>query len=304
MTSSPASPNSVPSPPSPSQEQLRGIVLISLAVLCFSVLDSLAKYLSGFYAVTSLVWVRYLVHTLLMAATLGPRMGLELIHTRRPWLQCLRASLLSCTTLLFISGLVYIPLAEATAIMYLTPLLVTVLSVPLLGERVESRNWLVVVLGFVGVLIIVRPGSALLTPAIVLPLLGALSNSAYQIATRKLGGTENPLATNFITGLVGTVLMSFAVLFTWTTPTPRHALLMVGMGAAGMCGHYLLIRAFQHASPAALAPFGYAQIAWAVLLGYLVFDALPDAGSLIGIAIIVICGLYIVLHRRPRKTSA
>jgi len=281
----------------PSPRQLLGIALICLAVLCFALLDSMSKLLAAHYAVTSVVWVRYGVHTLLMLVLFGPGTGLGLVRTARPWTQILRGLLLLACTVLMITGLRYIPLAEATSILYLSPLLVTLLSIPLLNERVSRRNWVVAGLGFIGVLIIVRPGGALLTPAIALPLAAAVCNSFYQIVTRRLGGTESPIAMNFITGLVGTTVMSFALLFTWVTPTLTHALLMLVMGAAGMGGHLLLTKAFQHATPAMLAPFSYGQIAWAVLLGYLIFDALPDLGSVIGMAIIAGCGLYIAYHR-------
>ena len=293
----------IPTLASASRRQLLGIVLICLAVLCFALLDSLSKLLTAYYAVASLVWVRYAVHTLLMVVAFGPRRGMGLIRTARPWMLVLRGLLLLACTVLMITGLRYIPLAEATAILYLSPLLVTLLSIPLLRERVDQRNWVAAVMGFIGVLIIVRPGSEVLTPAIALPLLAAVCNSLYQIVTRHLGGTESPVAMNFITGLVGVVVMSFAAGFTWTTPTPRHALLMVVMGAAGMAGHLLLIKAFQHASPATLAPFTYGHIAWAVLLGYLVFGALPDLGSVLGMCIIAACGLYIAFHRPPRRQS-
>jgi drug/metabolite transporter (DMT)-like permease len=158
-------------------------------------------------------------------------------------------------------------------------------------------------LGFLGVLIIVRPGSALLTLAALLPLAAAVCNSLYQIITRKFRETENPTTSNFITGVVGSVLMSFTLPLSWTMPTPTHALLMACMGVAGVCGHYLLIKAFERASPAVLGPFSYGQLLWAMLLGYLVFGAFPNAGSILGMAVIAASGLHITYHHivRPRR---
>lgn len=292
--------------PASGREHLHGIALLSLAVLCFAILDGLAKYLSRYHTVPSLVWARYAVHTLLMLGLFGPRMGRGLIRTRRPWMQLLRALLLLGATLFFMSGLLYLPLAEATAINYLNPLLVTALSVPLLGERVSLHSGLAVLCGFVGVLIVVRPGSALFTPAILLPLAAAVCLSLYQIITRKFSGAENGTTTNFITGLVGAVLMSVLLPWTWSMPTPGHALLMMGLGIVGFCGHQLLIKAFEHTTPAVLAPFSYGQIVWAALLGYLVFDALPDIGSILGITVITASGLYVAYHHstQPRRRSS
>jgi drug/metabolite transporter (DMT)-like permease len=281
------------------------MVLMSLAVLCFAVLDSLAKYLTRYYTVSGLVWARYTVHVLLMLVLFGPRMRFGLLRTAQPKLQVLRALCLLGATLFMISGLRYIPLAEATAINFVTPLLVIALSVPLLGEKVDGRDWLAVLLGFVGVLIIVRPGSALLTLAALLPVACAVCNSLYQIITRKFRGAENPTTTNFITGLVGSTLMSFTLPFSWTMPTPTHALMMICMGVAGVSGHYLLIKAFERAAPAVLGPFSYGQLLWATLLGYVVFGALPDAGSLVGMAVIAASGLSVTYHHimRPRRRA-
>ncbi len=281
----------------------RGIALMSLAVLCFAVLDTTVKYLSRHYAVSSLVWVRYAVQMLVLLAFSGPRMKLDLVRTSRPGLQLLRALLLLGTTLFFVNGLRYIPLGEATAIIYLTPLIVTALSVPLLGERIDRHNGYAVLAGFAGVLVIVRPGSALLTLAVLLPLAAAVCNSLYQITTRQLSGTEHPTTTNFITGLVGAVLMSATLPLAWITPTPLHALMMLGMGLVALGGHYLLTRAFECASPAAVAPFSYGQILWAVLLGWWAFDSLPDAVSMLGIAIIAASGLYTAYRQRRRTRS-
>ncbi|TCO81162.1 drug/metabolite transporter (DMT)-like permease [Plasticicumulans lactativorans] len=283
--------------------RLRGIVLMSLAVLCFAALDAMAKLLTRHYPVAAVVWARYAVHMLLLLVMFGPRLRGRLLQTARPGAQTLRALLLLATTLLFVSGLGYIPLAEATAINYLTPLIVTGLSVPLLGERVGRPQWLAMLAGFIGVLVIVRPGGALMTPAVLLPFSAAICNSLYQIVTRKLSSTETPVVTNFITGLVGTLVMSVTLPWSWHTPTLPHALLMVGAGVAGLCGHYLLTRAFECTTPAVVAPFSYGQILWAVLLGFAVFGTLPDAASFAGIGIIAASGLYLARRHRAQARS-
>lgn len=289
---------SFPSTASGTRAPLIGVVLMLLAVLCFAVLDSSAKYLSQHYPVAMVVWARYAVHTLLMLIAYAPARGRTLLHTRRPGRQLLRALLLLSVTVLFVSGLRFLPLAEATAIIYLTPLLVTALSVPLLGERVARGTWIAILTGLAGVLIVVRPGGALLGWTVLLPLAAAFCNSLYQILTRSFAGSENGTTTNFITGLTGTVLASLTLPWVWTTPTAAHAGLMIVLGCAGFGGHALLIRAFEHASPAVLGPLTYGQLGIATLLGFSVFGTLPDAASFAGMALIVAGGLLVLLPRR------
>lgn len=277
---------------------------MSLAVLCFATLDSLSKYLARDYPVPFLIWARYAVHLVLMACIFLPRTGLAVVRTTQPGAQFVRAACLVATSLLFVSGLPHLPIAEATSIIFLTPLFVTALSGWLLREPIDNRDWVGGVIGFIGVLTIVRPGSALLTLAVLLPLAAAISNSFYQIMTRKFRGTEGATTTNFITGLVGTALMSLTLPFYWKTPTLSHALLMVGMGAAALSGHALLIKAFKYASPAVLGPFSYAQLFWATLLGYVVFSEFPDLLTILGMLVVAASGLYVSYHHlweRPRE---
>lgn len=259
------------------EQPLRGIALICLAVLLFASHDALSKYLSGFYPIVMVVWARYVVHTLLMLVVFVPRTGLSaVVRTRRPLLQLARALCLIGTSLLFTTGLRYIPLAEATAVNFLAPLLVTALSVPLLGERVSRGQWIAVLAGFVGVLIVIRPGGALFTPAILLPLGSAFCFGCYQLLTRKLSATDSPTTSNFLTGIFNSLIMTALVPFFWTVPTFGHALFMLGLGTCGMLGHMLLTQAFRHAAPAMLAPFSYGQIIFAGMFGYLIFDHSPD----------------------------
>ncbi|MBO3275399.1 DMT family transporter [Pseudomonas schmalbachii] len=268
-----------------------GILLLILATFLFSSHDAFSKYLSGFYPVLLVVWARYVVHTLLMAGIFLPRSGLRVLRTRKPLLQTVRALCLLGTSFFFVTGLQYIPLAEATAVNFLTPLLVTALSVPLLGERVSLGQWLAVSLGFVGVLIIVHPGGELFTPAILLPFGSALCFCFYQLLTRKVSEFDSATTSNFFAGLLNTVLVSVLVPFFWEWPTPMHALLMLALGTCGMCAHLLLTQAFRHSAPALLAPFSYCQIIFAGLLGFLVFGHMPEHSTLIGILVICLSGI-------------
>ncbi|WP_025127806.1 DMT family transporter [Pseudomonas sp. PH1b] len=290
-----------PSPFNGAEQPIKGIALICLAVLLFASHDTLSKYLSAFYPIVMVVWARYVVHTLLMLVVFVPRSGFSaVVRTKRPGLQLLRALCLIGTSLLFTTGLRYIPLAEATAVNFLAPLLVTALSVPLLGERVSRAQWLAVLAGFAGVLIVVRPGGALFTPAILLPLGSALCFGFYQLLTRKLSGVDSPTTSNFLTGIFNSLIMSALLPFFWSTPTLVHGLFMIGLGTCGMLGHMLLTQAFRHAAPAMLAPFSYGQILFAGMYGYLIFDHTPDSYGLVGIAVICFSGLAVAWAQRKR----
>ncbi|KTC30507.1 DMT family transporter [Pseudomonas sp. L5B5] len=290
-----------PSPFGGADHPLKGIVLICLAVLLFASHDTLSKYLSAFYPIVMVVWARYVVHTLLMLVVFVPRSGFSaVVRTKRPGLQLLRALCMIGTSLLFTTGLRYIPLAEATAVNFLAPLLVTALSVPFLGERVSRAQWLAVLVGFVGVLIVVRPGGSLFTPAILLPLGSALCFGFYQLLTRKLSGVDSPTTSNFLIGIINSLIMSALLPFFWSTPSLVHGLFMIGLGACGMFGHLLLTQAFRHAAPAMLAPFSYGQILFAGMYGYLIFGHTPDSYGLVGIAVICLSGLAVAWTQRKR----
>ncbi|WP_339510224.1 DMT family transporter [Pseudomonas sp. RL_15y_Pfl2_60] len=277
---------------------VKGILLILLATFLFASHDALSKYLSGFYPIVMVVWARYVVHTLLMAAIFLPQSGLRVLRTKRPGLQALRASCLLGTSLFFTSSLLFIPLAEATAVNFLAPLLVTALSVPLLGESVTRRQWAAVLVGFAGVLVIVHPGGEMFTPAIILPFCSAMCFSCYQILTRKLSEVDSPTTSNFFAGLFNTLLVSALVPFFWEVPSFTHGLLMLALGTCGMSAHLFLTQAFRRAPPALLAPFGYCQIVFAGLLGFLVFSHVPDLSTLIGIVVICMSGLAAAWQQR------
>lgn len=276
----------------------KGILLVVLATFLFASHDALSKYLSGFYPIIMIVWARYLVHTLLMAGIFLPQAGLRVLRSKRPGLQALRALCLLGTSLLFTTGLLFIPLAEATAVNFLAPLLVTALSAPLLAERVSRGQWIAVLAGFIGVLIVVHPGGDLFTPAVLLPFGSALCFSFYQVLTRKLSDIDSPTTSNFFAGLCNTLAMSALVPFFWQLPSPVHGMLMLALGGCGMCAHLFLTQAFRHAAPALLAPFGYGQIVFAGLLGYLVFAHTPEFAAMLGIALICLSGLVAAWHNR------
>lgn len=280
------------------QQPLKGILLMLLATFLFASHDALSKHLSSVYPVIMVVWARYMVHTLLMAGIFLPQSGLRVLRSKRPGLQVLRALCLLGTSLLFTTGLQFIPLAEATAVNFLTPLLVTALSVPFLGEQVSRGQWAAVLAGFTGVLVIIHPGGELFTPAVLLPFSSALCFSAYQLLTRKLSEIDGATTSNFFAGLCNTLVMSALVVFFWQPPSLPDGLLMLTLGACGMCSHLFLTQAFRHAAPALLAPFGYGQIVFAGVLGWVVFAHTPDTITLLGILIICLSGLAAAWQNR------
>jgi len=292
-----------PAPGTP--DHIRGILLIMAAVSTFAVLDTTAKYLSRTYPVPLIVWMRYAMHVLVMLVVLGPRVRTALVRTQRPGLQVFRGVVLAAASLFFVSGLAFMPIAEASAITYLAPLLMTAMSVYFLKERVRRSAWAALAGGLVGVLFIVRPGGAVFTPAVLLPLATAVCFATYQLLTRQLAGVDSTLATLFISAAVGTGVVSFLLPFYWALPqTAFHALLFVMLGVLGAVGHFVLIRAFEHAPPSVLAPFDYVAIVWASALGYLVFGEVPAPVVFVGTSIVMSAGLLIAWRERERGPIA
>lgn len=272
-------------------------------VICFSVLETTGKYLGQFYPVAEVVWARYTVHMLLMVVLLVPRLGWTLARTAQPGGQILRATLLLGSTLCNFGALAFLPLAEVKAISFVSPLLVTVFAVWLLKEHVSLSKWIAVLIGFLGTLFIVRPGSHMVSWASLLALGTALCYSLYQIMTRKFSADEDPLTTLFYTGIVGCVVLSFVVPFLWVTPSLSHVGLFLLLGSAGALGHLLLIKALEIERASVLSPIGYTQLLWVTLLGFLVFGQLPDGHAVLGMTIIVGSGLYVAWGHRARRNE-
>ena len=293
----------LPTPLSGVNQPLKGILLIVTATALFSSHDALSKYLSGLYPVVMVVWARYMVHTLLMASYFLPQSGLRVLRSKRPLLQVYRAICLLGSGLFFTFGLLYIPLAENTAVNFLAPLLVAALSGPLLGEKVTRGQWIAVSFGFIGVVVIIHPGGELFTPAVLLPMAAALCFSCYQILTRKLSLYDTPTTSNFFAGLFNALVLSALVPFFWQTPTFVHGLEMLALGSLGMTAHLLLTQSFRLAAPALLAPFSYCQIVFSGLLGWLLFNHTPDLTSRIGIAIVCISGLAAAWQQRKKRAA-
>lgn len=275
--------------------------MVLAMALCFTVLETTAKWLSRTYPVPMVVWARYVSHMLLMLVLFFPGRGFGLFRTVQPTSQLSRATLLLGSTLCNFGAISFLPLAEVKAISFVSPLLVTVFAVWLLKESVSVSRWVAILVGFGGTLFIVRPGSAMLNPAALLALGSAFCYSLYQIMTRRISGGDDPITTLFYTGLVGSVFMTFMLPHTWRMPDWHHLPFFLLLGAAGMLGHLLLIKALEIERASALSPFGYTQLLWISVSGFLVFGDVPDLHSVIGMGIIVSSGLYVAWGHRYVK---
>jgi drug/metabolite transporter (DMT)-like permease len=282
----------------------RGVALIFATTICFATLDMLSKLVNRHLPLNEIVWGRYAFHGLALMLLMGPRLKLDLVRTAHPGMQVVRGLFLLLSSALFTSSLYFLPLAESSALSFVAPLLLTALSMPLLGERVRPAQWVAVAMGFAGVLVIVRPGGQLFSAAAILPLGCAVTYALFQVITRKYVGRDSAYTTHFWTALVCSIIMTCTLPIAWKTPEWWGWLALIAMGLIGGFGHYLLIRAYENAQPATLAPFSYVQLVWAALYSWLVFDHVPDGGTLLGMGIIVGSGLFaLMIQRRTMRAT-
>ena len=280
------------------------ILLVVASVLCFTLLDAITRYTTQLYPVPLLVWARYGVQMLAMIAWLGPGMRFDMLRTRRPGLQIVRSIVLLASSMLFVTALRSLPLAEATALNYSTPVIVVLMGRLFLKERMTPMRIAFVLAGVLGMLLIVRPGSSVFQGGALYALSAALFYAGYQILTRLLAG-ENPRVLLFYPALVGTLLLSvFAPGFDWPAHMPwTHVGLIVAAGLFGTLGHFLFILAFRHAPASAITPFTYMQLVWATLVGFIAYRHFPDGYTIAGMAVIAGSGLVIALHERRRART-
>lgn len=279
----------------------RGILWMLAASFLFASQDAIAKTLALDYSVPQVVWARFFFHFLFMALIFNLRLP-AVLATARPAAQVLRASALLLMMTLFYGALSFLPLADATALLFLGPILVTALSVPFLGERVGPRRWAGVVVGFLGALIIIRPGFGVLQVGSLLAVGAAFLFALYQLATRDLSRTDTAMTTLAHTALLGAVGATIVVAFYWTAdPDLEGWALMMLLGACGGASQYSLIKGYEAAPAATVAPFFYTDLMWAVGYGFVLFAHLPDAWTVAGAVIIAGSGLYI--FRRAAATG-
>lgn len=286
-------------------KELRGILFMCLAMLLFTGLDTSAKLVTRDLAPWVAVFFRYAVALFLGLAILFTRRGVSGATTRHPGLQTIRGLLLMGSTICNFIAMQYLQLAQTAAIFFTVPLLVSALSVPLLGEHVGWRRWLAVIVGFLGVIVIMRPGTAGFHWAMFFSLAASLQGALYNIATRKVGGQDSAETSLFYVALVGSLASIIPAGLDWTVPQGTQWLLLFSMGIFGTIGHFLLIEGHRLTTASRLAPFIYSQIVWMTLSGFLVFGDVPDRWTLAGAAIVVASGLYLLQRERIRgKTAA
>ena len=280
-------------------QTVRGIAWMVLATALFVSLDTVAKLLTERLPVEQVVWARFTFHFVLVAMVLAPR-GLAAFKTVRPGLQITRSFFMFGANVCFFFAIKTMALVDASAIVFSGPLFLTALSVPLLGEYVGLRRWVAVGIGFLGALVVIRPGPDIFASVAMLPLLAALSFAFYQIFTRKLATYDAPLTTLLYTSVFGMVCTSLYVPVTWEAPDALGWTLLILAGVFGASGQLALIKAIQLAPVSTIAPFNYLGLVWASILGFIFFRDLPDRYTLIGAAIIAGSGLYILHRERVR----
>ena len=286
----------------PDDNTLAGILLMVAAMMVVPFIDVLAKSLSDRYGTIQLTWARFFFHFSILAPIVLYRYGAVALKPRQPVLQIVRGGFTLAATILFFAAIAEMPIANALALLFVSPMIVTALSPFLLGEKVGIRRWAAVICGFLGALIILRPGFGVAQAGSYLAIGAGCSFAIYTVLTRKLSGSGPPLVTLAYTAVLGAVLMSIAVIPDWITPPPADLLMMAGIGVVAAGGHFLLIRAFDHAPASLLAPYSYSEIIMATAVGWVIFNDFPDGWTWTGIAVIVASGIYISWRERRSNT--
>jgi drug/metabolite transporter (DMT)-like permease len=290
--------------PGRERSALAGIALMVGAGFLFTVMDATAKYLGQRYPVVEVAWGRYLFATLTLPLMASRGGGFASIRSNRLGLQLLRSLFLLGSTFFFWAAIKFIPLADATAIGFVGPLMVTALSVPILKERVGPRRWAAVVVGFLAALVIIRPGPGMANPAALLPLASASCFALYAICTRILSRSDGWATTLIWSASVGLVILSALAPFDWRTPDARGWVELAFLGLLGSLAHLLMILAYARAPASILAPMSYLQLIWSTVLGLALFGNFPDGWTLAGGGAIAASGLYVIHRERRRRAES
>jgi len=289
--------------PARADRPFRGIALILASTVFLGASDVTAKYLSATLPSIEIAWIRFLVFALIMSPAMLPGSRLYALHTRRPGLQVMRGVALLASSLFFISGLRFLPIAEASATGFVSPLFVTALSIVFLGESVGVRRWIATAVGLIGVLIILRPGTSAFHPAAFFPIVSALAWAGTLIMTRMMSGREHALTTMTYSSIVGVCVLCALVPFVWVTPSWHDIAFGIFIGVASTAGQWIVVLAFRYADASVLAPFSYTQLLWVSILGFIIFGELPDIWTVTGAAFIVGSGLYTAHRERVRRSQ-
>ncbi len=280
----------------------RGVLLCLLAMVVFACQDAITKHLAQSYAVPQFIMVRYWAFSAFAVLYLRARGQLGgALKAWRVWLQIARSLLIVAEITVFALALRHLGLAETHALFATFPLMVTALSVPLLRERVGPRRWAAVCVGFVGTLIILRPGLGVFQPAAVIALVAALGFALYNITTSLVSRRDRFATSMLYMALVGCVAATIAGVPVWRTPDTAGWAFMGLLSVTGICGHLLLMKALEYAPASVLQPFNYTLLVWATIMGMIVFGEFPDRWTLFGAGMIVASGLYVIFRERRRR---
>lgn len=307
MSELPPSPDARSAADSAAADRLRAIALMCIAVTLFSCLDASAKYLISHsqLATAQVVWMRFMGQALLMLAIVGPWNIGNLLNTRKPGLQIARTLLMALTTMCNFIAVQYLRLDQTVSIAFLAPLLVALLAGPFLGEWVGWRRMLAILIGFAGILIVVRPGFAEVHWAFAFSFISMIVYALFMLLTRKLAPYDPPLVTLFWSLMAGCLLGAPFAIQHWVWPDgATQWLQLLSLGAFGGTGHYLLILAYRLAPASSVSPFLYFQLLSMVALGYLLFGDVPDIWTLAGSSVVVASGIYLVHRERVQARAA
>ena len=285
-------------------DNLRGIALMAGGFFLFSAVDTQAKFLTESLHPLQIAWSRQLgllVGVLILLALHGR----DVLRTQHPWLQIGRGALAAGSAALFIVAVAYVPLADAVAVSFVAPFLVTVMGAVLLGERVGPRRWIAITIGFLGMLIVIRPGLGVVHPAMFLVLVAAAFFSLRQILSRRLSGSDRTMTTVAYTALSASVLLTLPLPFVWQTPAwGLEMVLLVSIALMAAVAETMIIMSLQLAEAVVLAPVHYSLLIWGTFYGWLVFDQLPDGWTWVGALIIVATGVYTLHRERLAKVNS
>ena len=289
--------------PARADRPFKGIALILASTTFLGVSDVTAKYLSATLPSIEIAWIRFLVFAIIMVPAMVPGSPLYAMRTGHLTLQLLRGASLLGSSLFFITGLRYLPIAEASATGFVAPLFVTALSIVFLSESVGVRRWIATATGLLGVLIIIRPGTSAFHVAAFLPIISALAWASTLIMTRMMSGKEHAITTMTYSSIAGVVILSALVPLVWVAPSWHDVMFGILIGVASTVGQWIVVLAFRYADASVLAPFSYTQLVWVSFLGFMVFGEVPDGWTVVGAVFIVGSGLYTAHRERVRRSQ-
>ena len=306
MTSKRVSSLAAQNPKGTIHHPLHGMALMIFGVAILIILELGAKGASAEgIPVLQTVWMRFVVHLIIFTSIFGKSMGLDLVRTAYPAIQITRSILLFVMTVATFTALKHLQMVQVTTIGFAAPFIVAILSIFLLGERVGFHRWTAIVIGFVGVLVVIRPGTDGMHWAMGVFFIGVAGYALFLVLTRKIAGVENPIRSAMYTAIVGGVVLTFPMPWIWEWPATNIGwFYMILAGGAGAMAHFLIIKAHKFAEASLLGPLYYSQIVWSLLAGYLAFDDIPDGYTMAGAGIVISSGLYLMFRESLKRRRA